>query len=124
MSPTSLYKYDGTGRLHQRIAIVTGSSSGMGRAIALGLAREGAYVVCSDLKPEAAQHGFEEDKEIPTHIVIANNGGKSAFQKCDVGQTAEIWNLIDFAVKVSCPRFRRGIDSLCALRSLASLIFS
>lgn len=105
MSPTSLYKYDGTGRLHQRIAVVTGSSSGMGRAIALGLAREGAYVVCSDLKPEAAQHGFEEDKETPTHIVITNNGGKSAYQKCDMGNTAEIWSLIDFAVKVSCPTF-------------------
>jgi len=99
MSQTSLYKFDGTGRLHQRIAIVTGSSSGMGRAIALALAREGAFVVCSDLKPEAAPHGFEEDREIPTHVVITNNGGKSIFQKCDMGKTAEIWTLIEVAVK-------------------------
>jgi NAD(P)-dependent dehydrogenase (short-subunit alcohol dehydrogenase family) len=72
----------------------------MGRAIALAIAREGAHVVCSDLKAEAAQHGFEHDKEIPTHQVIANNGGKSAFQKCDMGKTQEIWALVDFAVKV------------------------
>lgn len=73
----------------------------MGRAIALALARDGAHVVCSDLKPEAAQHGFEEDREIPTHTVIANNGGKSRFKKCDMGKTAEIFSLIEFAVKVS-----------------------
>jgi NAD(P)-dependent dehydrogenase (short-subunit alcohol dehydrogenase family) len=107
MTSTSTYKNDGTGRLHERVAIVTGSSSGMGRAIALTLAREGAHVVCSDLKPEAAQHGFEEDKHIPTHEVITNNGRVSVFQKCDMGKTDEIWKLIDFAVIVSyIPIFR------------------
>jgi len=98
MMATPVYKNDGTGRLHGRVAIVTGSSSGMGRAIALTLAREGAYVICSDLKAEAAQHGFEEDRHIPTHDVITNNGGTSAFLKCDMGKTDEIWKLIDFAV--------------------------
>lgn len=92
------YKNDGTGRLHQRVAIVTGSSSGMGRAIALSLAREGAYVMCADLKPEAAQHGFEADREIPTYQVIQNNGGQSAFMKCDMGVTKEIWALVDETV--------------------------
>jgi NAD(P)-dependent dehydrogenase (short-subunit alcohol dehydrogenase family) len=95
------YKNDGTGRLHGRVAVVTGSSSGMGRAISLSLAREGAYVVCSDLRPDASPNGFEEDKHIPTHEVIANNGGISVFHKCDMGTTNEIWALIDFAVKVS-----------------------
>jgi len=93
------YKNDESGRLHARVAIVTGSSSGMGRAIALSLAREGAYVVCADLKPEASPHGFEPDKHIPTYQVIQNNGGKSAFIKCDMGNTQEIHNLIDEAVK-------------------------
>jgi NAD(P)-dependent dehydrogenase (short-subunit alcohol dehydrogenase family) len=100
-----VYKLDGSGRLHERVAIVTGSSSGMGRAIALALAREGATVVCSDLKPEAAKGGFEEDKDIPTHTVIRNNGGKSHFQKCDMGKTEEIFSLVEFAVKVSLPLF-------------------
>jgi NAD(P)-dependent dehydrogenase (short-subunit alcohol dehydrogenase family) len=98
MSQTPIYKNDGTGKLHARVAIVTGSSSGMGRAIALALAHEGAILVCSDLKPEAAQHGFEEDREINTHDVITNNGGTAAFVKCDMGVTKEVWGLIDFAV--------------------------
>lgn len=95
------YKNDGSGRLHGRVAIVTGSSSGMGRAIALGLAREGACVICSDLKPEAASAGFEADKDIPTHEVIRNAGGKSSFTKCDMSITQEIWKLVEDTVKVS-----------------------
>ena len=43
----------GTGRLQDRIAVVTGSSGGIGRAICLRYAAEGAYVVCSDLAPGA-----------------------------------------------------------------------
>jgi NAD(P)-dependent dehydrogenase (short-subunit alcohol dehydrogenase family) len=101
MSANTTYKLDGTGRLHQRVAIVTGSSSGLGRAIALALAREGAYVVCSDRVPNARQDGFEEDKHINTDEVITNNGGKACFQKCDLMIVSEIVALIASAVKVS-----------------------
>src|SRR4051794_3674576 len=37
-------------KLQDKVAVVTGSSSGNGRAIALALAAEGAAVVCSDLR--------------------------------------------------------------------------
>ncbi|KAF6237299.1 hypothetical protein HO173_004768 [Letharia columbiana] len=76
-----------------------GALSGMGRGIALALAREGVHVVCSDIKEECAQHGFEEDKHIPTHTVIANNGKTSAYQQCDMGNTAEKFTLIELTVK-------------------------
>ena len=35
-------------KLANRVAVITGSSSGIGRAITLALASEGASVVCSD----------------------------------------------------------------------------
>lgn len=41
-----------SGRLQGRIAIVTGASSGLGRAMAVRYANEGARVVCADLVPE------------------------------------------------------------------------
>jgi len=100
MAPDLKYKLDGSGRLHQRVAIVTGASSGMGRGIALALAREGCSVVCSDLVPDARADGFEEDKHVPTHTVIENNGGKALYQKCDMSKTDEIFALITFTVKV------------------------
>ncbi|KAI1628023.1 oxidoreductase [Exophiala viscosa] len=93
------YKLDGTGRLHHRVVIVTGASSGLGRGIALALAREGAHVICSDRVLEARQDGFEEDKHIPTHEVINNNGGKAFFQKCDLMNVPEIVALIRAAVE-------------------------
>ena len=103
MSSNNNYKTDGTGHLHERVAVVTGSSSGIGRAIALALAREGAYVICSDLRAEASQDGFEEDKDTPTHIVIRKNGGVSDYCNCDIGKTENVFHLIEFAVEVSTP---------------------
>jgi NAD(P)-dependent dehydrogenase (short-subunit alcohol dehydrogenase family) len=43
-----------TGLLEERIAVVTGSGSGIGQAIALGYAREGAQVAVLDIDGDAA----------------------------------------------------------------------
>lgn len=42
-------------RLADRVAIVTGAGRGIGRAIALGFAREGAHLAIADLDPETAE---------------------------------------------------------------------
>ena len=84
--------------LSGQTAIVTGSSSGNGRAIALALAKAGANVVCSDQSPDARQEGYEEDQQ-PTHLSIQNRyGGNSLFQKCDVRHRAQIEVLVNRAV--------------------------
>jgi NAD(P)-dependent dehydrogenase (short-subunit alcohol dehydrogenase family) len=49
-----------SGKLQGLSVIVTGSSSGNGRAIALALAAEGASLLCSDLKPDAVTGGYYE----------------------------------------------------------------
>ena len=64
-----------------KVALVTGAGSGIGRASALALAREGAKVVVSDVIVE----GGEE-----TVSMIKQAGGEAIFVKTDVAQAAEV----------------------------------
>src|ERR1700745_3379327 len=61
--------------LANHIAVVTGAGSGIGRAIALGYAREGARVVVLDLNKEAAAETAQQ---------IVNAGGKAESFALDV----------------------------------------
>ncbi|KAJ5089114.1 Short-chain dehydrogenase [Penicillium argentinense] len=81
-------------RLLNKVSIVTGSSSGLGRAIALRFAREGAKVVCSDLRQSSR---LEIEQEI-THELIKKDGGQAIFVKADVGVAREIELLVKAAV--------------------------
>jgi NAD(P)-dependent dehydrogenase (short-subunit alcohol dehydrogenase family) len=81
-------------RLSGRIAIVTGANSGIGRAIALAYAGEGASVICSDLNENSGPTSTEE----PTHAKILKDGGKAAFVKADVTIEAEVEALVAAAV--------------------------
>jgi glucose 1-dehydrogenase len=80
------------GRLSNRAAIVTGSSSGLGRAIAIRLAAEGARVVVSDVRADPAEGGE------PTEAVIAAAGGTCIRVQADVSQTADVDRLVATAV--------------------------
>src|SRR5271166_3804560 len=42
-------------RLDNKVAVVIGAGSGIGQAAAIGLARQGARVVCADVRKDAAQ---------------------------------------------------------------------
>ena len=58
---------------------MTGSSSGNGRAIAGSPAAEGATVVCSDIRREAREGGYESDANTSTDELITATGGKSQY---------------------------------------------
>jgi NAD(P)-dependent dehydrogenase (short-subunit alcohol dehydrogenase family) len=81
-------------RLENQIAIVTGSSSGNGRAIALALSSAGATVVCADLNKNARKEGYEEDIEIDTDDVIRRRKGKAVYVQADVRSASDIENLV------------------------------
>lgn len=83
-------------RLQDKVAIVTGSSSGLGRAIAIRYAQEGARVVCADLTPTARS---QEEAGITTHDLIIQDGGQATFVRTDVGEATQMGDLIQVAVK-------------------------
>lgn len=81
-------------RLLNKVCIVTGSSSGLGRAISLAYAREGAIVVCVDLRPDARQE-VKSEQEIETDVLIRQKGGQSLFIRADVSNAAEIEAMVN-----------------------------
>jgi NAD(P)-dependent dehydrogenase (short-subunit alcohol dehydrogenase family) len=82
------------GRLEGKVALVTGGSSGIGRASALAFAREGAKVIVADVDAE----GGEE-----TVRTIKENGGEAIFIKVDVSKAVEVEALIKKAIR-TCGR--------------------
>ncbi|HET9965253.1 MAG TPA: glucose 1-dehydrogenase [Rubrobacter sp.] len=74
-------------RLSGKRSIVTGAGSGIGRAIALRFAAEGARVVISDVDEEAAAS------------VAAEAGGETLVRKTDVTSTSEVETLVQTSVE-------------------------
>ncbi|SFU20793.1 SDR family NAD(P)-dependent oxidoreductase [Paraburkholderia aspalathi] len=85
-------------KLQNRVAVVTGASSGIGRAIALAFAKEGASIVCSDIRKSANSEGYEPDLKIDTDDLIVQRGGAAHFVSCDVTQSKDVQALVAAAV--------------------------
>ncbi len=87
-----------SGTLEGRVAVVTGASSGNGRSTAIALAREGAAVACSDLRPDPIGGGFEAEGSLPTHEEIVAAGGAASFLRADVTSPEDMGALAQHAV--------------------------
>jgi NAD(P)-dependent dehydrogenase (short-subunit alcohol dehydrogenase family) len=71
---------------HNRVAIVTGGASGIGRALCEELARRGALVVAADIDCDGAQAAAS---------AIAANGGRAAAALLDVTRAADVERLVE-----------------------------
>ena len=84
--------YRGSGKLQGKAAIITGGDSGIGRAVALAFAREGADVLISYLEEE------EEDAQQTAEIVEAE-GRKCIKVPGDIGSEAHCQQMVQRAVQ-------------------------
>jgi NAD(P)-dependent dehydrogenase (short-subunit alcohol dehydrogenase family) len=93
--------YQGTGRLKDRHALVTGADSGIGRAVALAFAREGADVAISYLS--------EDEDAQETERLIIEAGRKAVLLPGDIGERS-----------VSAAVARKAIDALGSIDILVN----
>lgn len=93
-----------------KVALVTGAGSGIGRAIALGMAKEGARVVVADIMEKSGQATVREIKDA---------GGDAVFARADVSQESDARMLVDKAVEIwgrlDCAVNNAGIDGDTAM---------
>lgn len=75
-------------RLKDKVALITGVASGIGRETALLFAREGASVVGVDINEDAARE---------TVKMIEEAGGNATFVKADISKAADCKNMVDVA---------------------------
>ena len=77
-------------RLKDKVALITGAGSGIGREAALLFAREGAAVVVADVTDAPGQE---------TVAMVAKEGGRAAYCRADVSKARDCEQMIAFAEK-------------------------
>ncbi len=75
--------------LNDRVVLLTGGATGIGRAIALDMAAAGAAVAIGDTNADGGQRTAEE---------ILSTGGRASFRSCDVAEPEQVAALVAGAV--------------------------
>jgi NAD(P)-dependent dehydrogenase (short-subunit alcohol dehydrogenase family) len=100
------------GMLQGKVALVTGASTGIGKASALAFAREGATVVVSDINVD----GGEE-----TARLIGDSGGRAFFFEADVSKEGHVEALVSRTVeaygRLDCAFNNAGIAGAIGISS-------
>ncbi|OCT12300.1 short-chain dehydrogenase [Paenibacillus pectinilyticus] len=100
-------------RLENKVTLITGAGSGIGKSSALLFGREGAYVIVNDL---------DATKGAETAAEIIANGGKALFLQADVTDPESVKQMVDTAIE-TCGRIdvlfnNAGISGVGALHEL------
>ncbi len=95
-------------RFADKVALVTGAATGIGRATALAFAAEGARVVVADIAAEGAT----------TVADIRAVGGSAIYVRCDVAEPADVAAMVEAAVRfggrIDCAFNNAGIEGVRA----------
>ena len=75
----------------QKVALITGGASGIGKSTAMILARKGINVVISGRREGLGEKAVEE--------IRAQGGGDAAFFAADVDKEAQVRGMVEFATK-------------------------
>ena len=80
-------KYPGVGKLKDKVAVITGGDSGIGRAVAVAMAREGALVSILYLE--------EHDDAKETQRLVEQEGSQALLFAGDVGDEMFCWESVE-----------------------------
>ncbi len=75
-------------QFENKVALVTGAASGIGKATAIAFAKEGAKIILADVSDLTA-----------TKYELENLSASFLVVKCNIGERADVINLIEIAVK-------------------------
>jgi NAD(P)-dependent dehydrogenase (short-subunit alcohol dehydrogenase family) len=88
-------------RFSDQVAFITGGSSGIGRATALAVARQGSRVVIASRRVEAGEETVRE---------IEHKGGEGLFVRCDVTRSEDVQAAVDRTLH-ACGRLDIAVNS-------------
>lgn len=77
-------------RFENQVVMITGGTTGIGKAVAFAFAKEGAKVVVAGRKEENGKKAIEEIKSF---------GGEAVFCRADTSKAEDIKNLVNFTLK-------------------------
>ena len=97
--------------INDKVTVVTGAGSGIGRAVARRLAHEGAAIVVADVDEDAGVSAVRE---------IRSEGGRAAFVLVDVAAETDVWRRWSPLQKRSLEAWTCWSTTLAALRSPTS----
>jgi NAD(P)-dependent dehydrogenase (short-subunit alcohol dehydrogenase family) len=123
-------KYPGVGKLKGKVALITGGDSGIGRAVAVAMAREGAKIAIAylDEHKDANETRDLVKQEGADALLLPGDAGDETFCEAAVAATIEQFDRLDILVNNAAEQHEtkniRDIDAAQIERTFRTNVFS